>query len=129
MFFAIVEACGLLGFDTLGGIVNGFIFFAGRVILAVIIFMIGIYLANLAAAALKGKGMQSELLSFLVRVGILIFAGAVALRHVGLANEIINLAFGLLLGAVAVAIAISFGVGGREFAARKLEEWEKNLKK
>lgn len=128
MFLAAMVACDLLGFGALEALIQSFLFFAGRVILAVIVFMIGIYLSNLAAAALKGKGMQSELLSFLARIGILIFAGAVALRHVGLANEIINLAFGLLLGAVAVAIAISFGVGGREFAARKLEEWEKNMK-
>jgi hypothetical protein len=128
MFLAAMVACGLLGFDTLEALIQSFLFFAGRVVLAVVIFMVGIYLANLAAAALKGKGMQSEVLSFLARIGILIFAGAVALRHVGLANEIINLAFGLLLGAIAVAIAISFGVGGREFAARKLEEWEKSIK-
>jgi hypothetical protein len=41
----------------------------------------------------------------------------------GLANEIINLAFGLILGALAVAAAIAFGVGGRHFAANKLAEW------
>jgi hypothetical protein len=41
----------------------------------------------------------------------------------GLANEIINLAFGLLLGAVAVAVAIAFGIGGREIASRRLQEW------
>ena len=41
----------------------------------------------------------------------------------GLANEIIDLAFGLLLGAAAIAVAIAFGIGGRDIAARKLEEW------
>ena len=45
----------------------------------------------------------------------------------GLANEIISLAFGLLLGAVAVAGAIAFGIGGREIAARKLNEWTKSI--
>jgi hypothetical protein len=46
-----------------------------------------------------------------------------ALRQMGLANDIVNLAFGLLLGAIAVAGALAFGLGGREMAARKLEEW------
>ena len=50
-----------------------------------------------------------------------------ALRQMGLANEIISLAFGLLLGAVAVAAAIAFGIGGREIAARKLNEWTKSI--
>ncbi len=46
-----------------------------------------------------------------------------ALRQMGLANEIINLAFGLILGAVVVAAAIAFGIGGREVAGRALEHF------
>ena len=51
-----------------------------------------------------------------------------ALRQMGLANEIINLAFGLLLGAIAVAVALAFGLGGREIAARTLTEWQQRLR-
>ena len=50
-------------------------------------------------------------------------AGAMALRQMGLANEIITLAFGLLLGAVAVAVAIAFGLGGKEIASAALKGW------
>ena len=50
-----------------------------------------------------------------------------ALRQMGLANEIISLAFGLTLGAVAVAVAIAFGLGGREIAARQLDGWVRSL--
>jgi hypothetical protein len=46
-----------------------------------------------------------------------------ALRQMGVANEIINLAFGLLLGAIAVAAALAFGLGGREVAGRELQGW------
>jgi len=56
-------------------------------------------------------------------------AGAMALRQMGLADEIISLAFGLTFGAVAVAAAIAFGVGGRDLAGRKLQEWEESLRK
>jgi hypothetical protein len=56
-------------------------------------------------------------------VAIIILAGSIAIRHMGLANEIINLAFGLILGATALAVAIAFGLGGRDMAARKLEQW------
>jgi hypothetical protein len=45
-----------------------------------------------------------------------------------LANEIIEIAFGLLLGAVAVALALSFGLGGRDFAARQIETWHDSFK-
>jgi hypothetical protein len=51
-----------------------------------------------------------------------------ALREMGLANEIVNLAFGLLLGAIAVAVALAFGLGGRDIAGRELESWLESLK-
>jgi len=59
----------------------------------------------------------------LARGVILVLAGAMALRQTGVADDIVNLAFGLTLGAVAVAFAVAFGLGGRDMAARTLEEW------
>jgi hypothetical protein len=41
----------------------------------------------------------------------------------GIASSIVNLAFGLLLGAVAVAIALAFGLGGRDVAGEQVREW------
>src|SRR3954469_16838977 len=69
-----------------------------------------------------------NLLALVTRVAILLLAGAMALRQMGIANEIVNLAFGLLLGAVAVAAAIAFGFGGREIAGRELEHWVDEVK-
>ncbi len=57
------------------------------------------------------------------RVSIIGLAGAIALQQMGLANEIISLAFGIILGSLAVAAALAFGIGGRDIAARKLEGW------
>jgi hypothetical protein len=51
-----------------------------------------------------------------------------ALREMGLANEIINLAFGLLLGGIALAAALAFGLGGREVAGRELKDWVDSAK-
>lgn len=45
---------------------------------------------------------------------------AMGLKAMGIADSIVNLAFGLTLGSVAVAFALSFGLGGREAAARLL---------
>jgi len=42
----------------------------------------------------------------------------------GLADQIVMMAFGLILGAAAVATAIAFGLGGRDFAARILAQWQ-----
>lgn len=129
MLFAAVEASRLLGFVLLADLVTQFTVFAGQVILGLIIFAIGLYLANLTSKTVLASGAaQAELLALAARVSILVLAGAMALRQMGLANEIINLAFGLLLGAIAVAVALAFGLGGREIAARELEEWLQSVK-
>jgi hypothetical protein len=129
MLFAAIEASRVLGFVLLADLVTQFTAFAGQVILGLIIFAIGLYLANLAAKTVQASGAaQAGLLALASRVSILVLAGAMALRQMGLANEIINLAFGLLLGAIAVAVALAFGLGGREAAAREVEGWLQSIK-
>ena len=128
MFFATIEALGLLGFEAVAVLVAGFLIFAAKVILGLIIFAVGLWLANLAVKViLASKIAQAGLLALAARVSILVLAAAMALRQMGLANEIINLAFGLLLGGIAVAVALAFGLGGRELAARELESWRQSI--
>ena len=45
------------------------------------------------------------------------------LRAMGIADDIVNLAFGLTLGAIAVAVALAFGLGGRAAAGKQMEYW------
>jgi len=129
MLFASIESLHLLGFALVAELVTSFTSFAGQVILGLIIFAIGLYIANLAAKTVKASGAaQAGVLALASRVSILALAGAMALRQMGLANEIINLAFGLLLGALAVAAALAFGLGGREIAAQELKDWVRSAK-
>jgi hypothetical protein len=129
MLFASIEALRLLSFALVAEMMVNFTSFAGQVILGLIVLAIGLYLANLAAKTIKASGAaQAGKLALAARLSILALAGAMALREMGLANEIINLAFGLLLGAVAVAAALAFGLGGRKIAGRELEEWVKSTK-
>ena len=124
MLFAIFEASSLLGFNALSEVMKELTVLGGHIILGLVIFGLGLYLANLASKTIQSGGTaQADLLSRIARIAIILLAGSIALRYTGLANEIINLAFGLILGAIALALAISFGVGGRDLAARKLEEW------
>jgi len=128
MFFASIEASRLLGFEALAGLLSSFVVVAGQVALGLVVFGVGLYLANVAASAVRTSGSaQASLLAMAARVSIIVLAGAIGLRQMGLANEIIELAFGLLLGSIAVAVAIAFGVGGRDLAARQLETWVKGM--
>jgi len=124
MFFATIEAARLLGFSAFAGMVADVTILGGHVLLGLAIMAIGLWVANLVAEAIKGTGKpQAGLLSVIARVAILVLATAMALRQMGLANEIIVLGFGLTVGAVAVAAAIAFGIGGRDVAKSKLEKW------
>lgn len=124
MLFATTAALNLLGFATLTALVSEFTVLIGRILLGLVIFAVGLMLAGAAARAIVSSGAgQAGLLALTARVAIIALAGAMALRQMGLANEIINLAFGLTLGAIAVAFALAFGLGAREAAGREAERW------
>lgn len=129
MLVASVQALELLAFDQLAALVSSFILFLGNVLLGLVIFGLGLFLANLAATTIQASGSrQSGVLATAARAAILILAGAMALRQMNVAEDIINLAFGLLLGAVAVAAAVAFGIGGRDMARQQLERWSGGLR-
>src|SRR5687768_3428080 len=124
VWFALIQALELLGFDQVAVLMTELLALAGRILLGLVIFLVGLYLARLAAGAIRSSGVdQPNLLATAAQAAILVLTGAMALRQIGVANEIINLAFGLLLGAIAVAVALAFGLGGREVAGRELQSW------
>jgi hypothetical protein len=128
MLFATIEALGLLGFTQLAGLVSAFTVFLGNVVLGLAIFGLGLYLANVAATTIQaGASRQAGALATAARVAIIVLASAMALRQMTVAEDIITIAFGLILGAAAVAAAIAFGVGGRDLARAQLERWRKDL--
>jgi len=129
MLFASIEAAGLLGFNVLSELIAQLTVLFGKVIVSVVIFGIGLYLASLTKEVVEASGVpQSELLAKLARIAILILAGAIALRQLGVADEIIVIAFGVLVGSIALTGVIAFGLGGRDLASRELSEWIDKMK-
>lgn len=124
MLFSGVEAARLLGFVQLASLVAQFTVFGGHLLLGLVIVGIGLYLANLASGAIQGsRTAQARLFAKAVYTAILVLATAMALRQMGLADEIVNLAFGLILGSLAIAFALALGLGGRDIAAAELKAW------
>ncbi len=129
MLVAATEAARQLGFLVLADLITRFMVFAGEVILGLVILAIGLYLANVAASVIEtSNAAHARLLAIAARVSIIVLAGAMALRQMGVASDIINLAFGLLLGAIALAVALAVGLGGRDIAARELNEVIESIK-
>lgn len=124
MLFATVEAANRLGFGQVRDIVSMFIKFGGDILLGGAILVIGFWLSNVAYDAIdKASGERTVGLAQVARVAILGLVIAMGLRAMGIADDIVNLAFGLTLGAAAVAVALAFGLGGREAAGRQMEFW------
>lgn len=129
MLFATVTATDILGLNALTAIINQIILISGRVLIGIVVFAIGLYLANLAFNVIVSSGTrQARFLGQAARISIIALVSAMALQQMGIASNIVNLAFGLLLGAIAVAIALAFGLGGREIAAEQIREWLADFK-
>ena len=129
MLFATIEASELLGFAILSDMIARFTVFGGQLVISVVILAVGLYLANLAhKTIIENKLPNADFLATVARIAIIILSSAMALDEMGVAQEIINMTFGALLGAMAVAIAIAFGLGGRERAAQLLNDWRPKKK-
>ncbi|NJR64269.1 MAG: mechanosensitive ion channel [Leptolyngbyaceae cyanobacterium CRU_2_3] len=129
LLFGAVAATEVIGLPVLTAIVNGVLAVAGRVLVGVVVFGIGLYLANLAFRLIAANGnSQARILGQTARIAIIALVTAMALQQMGIASSIVNLAFGLLLGAVAVAIALAFGLGGRDVAGEQVREWLASFK-
>lgn len=100
----------------------------GKILFGLIIMVIGNFVAKVAYNSLSGSNENAGLAS-IAQVAILGIFFSIGLNAMGIANEIVNLAFGLTLGAVAVAVALSFGLGGREAAGKQMEHILKRFRK
>ncbi|KRC12207.1 hypothetical protein ASE11_01715 [Hydrogenophaga sp. Root209] len=130
MLFATVEAAAQLGFAQVSDLVTSFIRFGGDILLGSAILVIGFWLANLAHDAIdRASGARTQGLARIGRYAILALVIAMGLRAMGIADDIVHLAFGLTLGAVAVAVALSFGLGGREAAGKLMDHWLARFRK
>jgi hypothetical protein len=123
MLFAAVTAVNILGIAALTALVSGIIVIFGQILSGLVVFAIGLFLANLVFNIIASSGdRQARILAQVARIAIIVFVSALALRQIGIAGDIVNLAFGLLLGAIAVASAIAFGLGSRDLAGEQVRE-------
>lgn len=119
LFFAIMAARAL-NFPEITAILNEVLSLGGRVLFGAAIIGAGFFIANLLARTV-GSGAASTI----IRYGTLALFVAMGLQYMGIADSIINLAFGAVVVGGALAAALAFGLGGRETAARQLQKLER----
>ncbi len=126
--FTAIEAARLLEFATFAAMVEEILGLAGRVIVGGVIITAGVLIADLLARLIdRGTAGADGFASTLVRWATIALAVAMGLRFMGIADDIVLLAFGLTLGAAAVAAALAFGLGGRSAAGQVAQTWADRL--
>lgn len=128
ILFFTVEALNVLELDVLNTIGSAVIVYLPFLVGALIILGLGLFVANLVSGWMKKyakTGFSAEILKYT----IIVFTIFMALDQLQLASSIVNLAFLLILGGLMTAFAISFGIGGRDFAKKQLAKLEGKLEK
>ena len=122
LIFGLMEAFRQLNFTYGSKIMAEILALFGQVAFGAVIITAAVVIARFVAQAIEASGGQgTKMAASLTRIAIIVLGTAIGLRFMGLADDIINLAFGLILGAIAVAGALAFGLGGRDAAGRIVE--------
>ncbi len=121
ILIASIEAAKQLGGGTIALFLAQVTELGGKVIFGTLIIVAGIFLARIIAPLVGSSTGEGGYAQTIVRYAIIALFTAIGLTFMGLANEIVILAFGLILGSAAVATALAFGLGGRDAAARLLD--------
>jgi len=127
MLTATTAAIKMLGIDIISNIFARMLEFGGGILVGGVILVIGNFLSSLAHEKLVASGNGG--LANIARVAILGLVLAMGLRSMGLADNIVNMAFGFTIGAVAVATALAFGLGGRDAAKSVADNWASKITK
>lgn len=124
MLFALTEAARLLDFAVVSQIADEAVRLGGRIVFGAAVIAAGFLLARIATKLISENGDTK--VARIAGYAIVALSIAMGLSFMGIATEIVTIAFGAILGAVAIAAAIAFGIGGRDTAHEVLQDWKKD---
>ena len=126
MFGIMLVAANALGFDQLANVFSELVGYIPSVIAAIVIVIVGIVLGGFVGGLIMASagGLHGgPTLARVGRIGIIVIAVFMSLQELGIATDIVTTAFAILFGAVALALALSFGLGNRDLAGEITREW------
>lgn len=129
IFLFTVEALQIINLEFLVTLALGIVSYLPSVIAAVLILAVGIILGNIVQRVLRNvlSGSDFRLLGSVAKYAVIIFALFMALDQLGVADSIVNTAFMLILGGLALAFGLAFGLGGKETAAKYLRQLDSKI--
>jgi len=128
MILVIIASMDAVGLPIVSGLLDSIFLYIPNVVAAIIVLILGFLLGNLLSAVVRTAASNAGLknaegLGKLALYAIVFFSGAIALIQLGIGEDIVVSAFGLVFGAAALALALAFGLGGRDVAAEYLKRW------
>ena len=125
---ALIVAFNGLGLTHVTELLSRVMLFVPQLIVALLVLAFGAYFArfvsNAVATYCKGVGLRDgQALGQLAYYAILAFVVMIALDQMGVGGSLVRDAFLLILGGVVLALALAFGLGGKDWAAAQLERW------
>ncbi len=121
-----------LGMPQISVIINQILGFIPNIIVAMVILAVGAFLGQLLGGIVRGAASEAkignaDLLSKLTLGAVMAFAIIAALNEVNVAPVVVNTLYIGLVAAIALALGLAFGLGGRETAGRLTEQWAEQL--
>lgn len=128
IFAALVVACNSLGLTYITDLLGQVVLFVPKVLVALVILAFGAYFAAFIGGTVvtycRNVGIQdADLLGKFAQYAIIVFVVLIALDQVSVGGAIIRQSFLIILGGIVLALALAFGIGGRDWAAGLLERW------
>jgi len=124
----LVTAFDALGLPAVSQVLESLLMWLPNLIVALVVLVIAGLAANALAGLVRGATAESglgnpDLLASVARIAVWAFAIVVAVNQVGIATALVNTLFMATVGALALALGLAFGLGGRETAAQIVRGW------
>jgi small-conductance mechanosensitive channel len=124
----LVSAFDALGLPAVSQVLQQLLLWLPNLVVAIIALVIGGLAANALARLVRGATAESglgdpDLLANIARIAVWAFAIVIAVNQIGIATALINTLFMAVVGAVALALGLAFGLGGRDTAAQIVRNW------
>jgi mechanosensitive ion channel-like protein len=123
----------VVGFDALGlpavsDVLRQLLLWLPNLVVAIAVLIFGGLAANWLAGLVRGATAKADLgnpdlFAAIARVAVWAFAIVIAVNQVGIARDLVNILFMAIVGAVALALGLAFGIGGRDTAAEVVRNW------
>lgn len=126
MFAVIMLAANALGMESLASVFAELVGYIPSLMSAIVILIVGIVLGRFTGGLIMASAGAVQGGPTLARIGrwmVVVLAIFMALQELGIASDIVTTAFAILFGAVALALALAFGLGNRELAGEVTREW------